>query len=469
LWRSNEEQQCQAATLTHAERALKLPDVSESGFVDVATRTAGSDSLGVPGLGKFAPGAGPTIDSDGTVLLVTEQGKVIALHADGTPYWNRDLSATKERFLTSPAVGADQSVYVVGRRSALVRDHVHNREYWTNFAVLHKFTKGGGDPQISAPFPEIPRPAAAPGEYGPWLLSAPAVWRSGTTEAVIVATVYPNIGGDEVHVVAFDANGQLIEDHKVSDVSSGDVTGSSIKDEWWDLMRTLFPWFEFQHGLLAEPFMAEVPEVTFLPRRAPFRPLVAVVDRFNSQLVGYAFCTGPYCDKPGFTEVFRNSFTDTRLQSSPTPLPDSHVAVGTKHGVVFGGVNNLPSLPPVANIGSIYARPTVAKGGRLILVTTDGFVVTLENGQAVQRLRIGWTVVRPAASRTHVFVAADDGLYTLDALAETQLLKFPWFEGGLQPPAIGPDGRVYAMAANDLFIFPPPFHVPIRIPTVPVS
>jgi hypothetical protein len=443
--------------------------VFENGFVDVATRTAGSHSLGVPGLGKFAPGAGPTIGSDGTVLLVTERGKVIALHADGTPYWNRDLSATGERFLTSAAVGADQSVYVVGRRSAVVRDHVHHREYGTNFAVLHKFTKAGGDPGISAPFPEVPRPGAAPGEYGPSFLSAPAIWRAGADEAVMVTAVYPNVGGNEVHVVAFDTSGQLIEDRKVSDVRSGDVTGSGITDQLLDLMSFLFPWAEFPHGLLEEPFVPELPQVTFLPRRAPFRPLVVVVDRFNSQLVGYAFCTGPYCDKPGFTEVFRNSFVDTTLQSSPTPLADSHVAVGTMAGVVFGGVKNLPSLPPVANIGWVYARPTVAKDGRLVVVTTDGSVVTLQNGQAVQRLRIAGAVVRPAASRTHVFVATPAGLYTLDALAETELLKFPLNKGGLQPPAIGPDGRVYAMAADDLFIFPPPFHVPIRNPNVSVS
>jgi len=439
----------------------------ENGFVDVATRTAGSHSLGVPGLGKFAPGAGPTIDSDGTVLLVTEQGKVIALHADGTPYWNRDLSATTEQFLTPPAVGADQSVYVVGKRSALVRDHVHNREYGTNFAVLHKFTKGGGDPQISAPFPQVPRPAAAPGEYGPRLLSAPTVWRSGVDEAVIVAAVYPNIGGDELHLVAFETNGKLIEDHKVSDYISGDVTGG-----WSNNFTDYLPFFDlvdFPHGAV-EKIYFPIPEVTFLPRRAPFRPLVAVVDRFNSQLVGYAFCTGAYCDKTGFTELFRNSFTHTTLQTSPTPLPDSHLAVGTTDGVVFGGVNNLPSVAPVANIGSIFARPTVAKDGRLVLVTSDGGVVTFENGQAVRRLTgLGDTYVRPAASRTHVFVATRTGLYTLDALAETQLLKFPWINGGLQPPAIGPDGRVYAMASNDLLIFPPPFHVPIRIPTVPVS
>ena len=38
----------------------------------------------------------------------------------------------------------------------------------------------------------------------------------------------------------------------------------------------------------------------------------------------------------------------------------------------------------------------------------------------------------------------------------SEVLNFPWTGGGALSPAIGPDGRVYAMALNTLFIFPPP-------------
>jgi len=63
--------------------------MSGAGFVDVLTQPAGAHSTSVPGLGTFY--ASPTIGSDGTVYLGTLEGKVIALHADGTPYWDREL------------------------------------------------------------------------------------------------------------------------------------------------------------------------------------------------------------------------------------------------------------------------------------------------------------------------------------------------------------------------------------------
>jgi hypothetical protein len=37
--------------------------------------------------------------------------------------------------------------------------------------------------------------------------------------------------------------------------------------------------------------------------------------------------------------------------------------------------------------------------------------------------------------------------------------RFDWVGGGKSPPAIGPDGRVYAVASDILFIFPPPLKV----------
>ena len=57
-----------------------------------STAPAGKGSVSVPGLGYFYPGAGPVIAPDGTVYLGTRQGKLIALHADGKPFWSRDIT-----------------------------------------------------------------------------------------------------------------------------------------------------------------------------------------------------------------------------------------------------------------------------------------------------------------------------------------------------------------------------------------
>jgi hypothetical protein len=72
-----------------------------------------------------------------------------------------------------------------------------------------------------------------------------------------------------------------------------------------------------------------------------------------------------------------------------------------------------------------------------------------------------------AASRTHVFVSTTDALITFDANAQNQVQRFDWVGGGTSPPAIGPDGRVYAIASDILFVFPPPLRVKRPLPRAP--
>src|SRR6185312_8470585 len=67
----------------------------------------------------------------------------------------------------------------------------------------------------------------------------------------------------------------------------------------------------------------------------------------------------------------------------------------------------------------------------------------------------GQSMASAAASRTHVFVSTTGAFATYDAKTMAEVGNFPWVGGGLSPPAIGPSGRVYAIASNILFIFPP--------------
>jgi outer membrane protein assembly factor BamB len=120
-------------------------DGANTGFVDVATARAGRGSVSVPALGKFAPGAGPAIAKDGTVYLGTYEGRVIALRADGSVFWRREITPGQS-IVASPALGADGSVYFVGVKTVLKRDHrdgkVITRPVFE--ATLHRFTSSGG-------------------------------------------------------------------------------------------------------------------------------------------------------------------------------------------------------------------------------------------------------------------------------------------------------------------------------------
>src|SRR6185503_12498275 len=95
-------------------------DAANRGFADVDTKPAAGGSVSVPGLGTFALGAGPVIAPDGTVYLGTQEGKLIALHADGKPFWSRDIDAD-EAIVASPAIGADGRVYVIGAKLKITK------------------------------------------------------------------------------------------------------------------------------------------------------------------------------------------------------------------------------------------------------------------------------------------------------------------------------------------------------------
>jgi hypothetical protein len=52
----------------------------------------------------------------------------------------------------------------------------------------------------------------------------------------------------------------------------------------------------------------------------------------------------------------------------------------------------------------------------------------------------------------------------LNASSLQTVARFPWQDGRRSSPAIGADGRVYAIAGDTLFVFsPPPLPCPLRV------
>ena len=237
------------------------------------------------------------------------------------------------------------------------------------------------------------------------------------------------------------------------------MTESGSWDALWDAILDFLPPVVFEHGvptvLNARP---PLPGVAIATHPQGGTPTVMLVDRYYRSTIPFTFCVGASCSPaPGFTErAPRTNHAPRVLWSSATILPDFHTVVGTDDGVVFGGPNAVP-MPPVAGLGPIYATPTVAADGRVVLVNAEGKVSGLQGGTVVSSVSLsGYTIARAAASRTHVFVSTTEALYTLDAGATASVFEFPWFGGGFWSPTIGPEGHVYAMASNILFVFPPP-------------
>jgi hypothetical protein len=270
---------------------------------------------------------------------------------------------------------------------------------------------------------------------------------------VIVPAVYPTVGGSDMHLVAFAPGGGIMADVTVAYWGGEDVTGGPVIPPG------------FTHGQIqSAPRYARA---AIAPHPQGGTPFIVIPNRYHREIVGYTFCVGPSCSPhPGFIERFRTDHAPHALLSSPTVVPtgaDNRLkfAVGTDKGVVFSG----PAPGTASNLvitgtgfgNWIYAAPTVTRNGRVILALGGQPVTLIRDHVAGPGVPIaGGTFVQAASSRTHLFAATTDAFYTLDAEGQTLLANYDWYDGGVNPPAIGPGGYVYGMAANILFVFPPP-------------
>lgn len=415
---------------------------ANNSFADVNTAPAGAGSLSVPGLGSFAPGAGPVIAPDGTVYLGTTEGRLIALRADGGELWAAQLPSP-QGIVSSPVIGSDGAIYVVGL-SLPVRDHREGSVVTVYQAWLHKFAPTG-ERVWESPFP-AQRNRALP-YYGPRLTGAPNVAMSNGEEYVMVPAVHRAFGRD-YYIVAFSARRGASVAFLVSYIPD-EITGTGFPWEppdWWP--------FDFIHGPegIAFPGLPPVAAVS----SGGTLPFIVVSDRVHDVVLL------TFEPVQGFVERFRLRDTNRAMLSAPSVLRGDHSALGTDTGeVVFAWPSPIP-VPPVSVLGGIsgriFASVTRAADAELaVVVSVYNGLALLRNHRFQRRVYLdGLTVVPAAASRTNVFVSTDNALFTFNSDVTSELRRFNWVGGGTSPPVIGPSGRVYAIASNILFIFPPP-------------
>jgi hypothetical protein len=415
---------------------------SNTGYADVDTAPAKKAPITVPNLGSFAPGAGPVVAPDGTVYLGNQQGKLIALHADGSPAWSRDISPA-HAITASPLVAPNGYVYVIGTTN--YTDHRVNPPAHVVKSMLNIFTPGGG--WVGPfPFPDHNGPGAA---YGP-----PNLWRFGGQDVVMATATYRNpvTGGYEIRLIAFGLGGQVVGDQKVTTVVQT-VSGSAE--------CPLGPFcFGFEHGVLS--LTAIPPGLGIFTFQGGGTPHIVVSDGLKD-LVGYTY------DGANFIERWRVHNNDYFLRSTPTVLPDGHTIIGVekivrKNGQEYGGGTgamlfagpNMNALPRVEGIGRVFTAPSVTGDGRAVLVNGDGSLAVLQGTQVVSKTQItSGSIASAAVSRKHVFVSTYDAFLSYDVNTLAEVARISWVGGGSSSPAIGPKGYVYAIAHDILFVFPP--------------
>jgi hypothetical protein len=435
-------------------------DPANSNSVDVRTAPAKQPVASVL-LRDIAPGAAPVVAPNGTLYIANERGKLMSFSPDGTPGWSRDLGGFQS-VATSPAIGTDGSVYVIG--SAKVRDHSTDPPTIKHVAELHRFTAGGGwlwHVPLTGPIEGM-------------IHSPPNIIRVGGSDVIVLATGQRE-GGFEAFLTAFSGEtGAVLAHQKASVFTAASVTGGP---DWPDALECIFslgrgcefstainPAIPIEQQLpknLTRPF----PAVAVFTQTDSGSPWVFISDRFHD-LVGYSF-TGS-----AFTELMRVHDNRRYLTSAPLVWPNGPVMIGfdgpdAGSGTMFvslwpgftGGEVNTPRIKAPL----FMAAPTGLGNSKFALAEFYGGVTFL-NGAAIQK-RIdlpGQSIAAAAASRTHVFVSTVTGLYTFNKATMEKAGEFAWAKGGTSQPVIGPQGHVYAIAQETLYVFPPS-----RIPDVP--
>jgi outer membrane protein assembly factor BamB len=434
-------------------------DGANLNFENVATSPAVSASRSVSGLGTIALGAGPVIAADGTVYLANKEGEVIALHADGTPYWRRTISS-RQVIVASPAIGADGTIYVIGTSHAT--DHRVDPPVLRHNSSLHRFTASGG--YLGAtPFPQHDLGGAA--------IAPPNIWRFQGKEMVVAPATYQRklISTYDVRLIGFDSSGSVVADQIVSSVVP-ELFGGDGQPAWANVVCGL----TLIGCLLGKEFerFGELPSAadgagifTFAGGGTPF---VVISDGVHD-VAGYTFSGG------AFVESFRVHDTGRFMRSAPATLPDGHTVIGVERvetnnngapvgsgegGAVFTGPN-FNKVAPVGGTSALYATPTRLADGRVLLLGYSGDLTVLRNNAVADRLSMpGRSMVSPAASQSHVFISMSGAFITLDANSLAEVARVDWPAGGTSQPAIGPKGHVYAVDGNVLHIFAPGRQLP---------
>jgi hypothetical protein len=414
-------------------------------------------------LGSIAPGANPVVGPDGTVYIGNVQGELRAFHADGTPYWTRQINSTHGGFFAAPVVGADGSIYIVS--SLHYTDHRGGVTNERNDSFLHKFLPGGAWVFVT-PFPE--HSSADPSVANRGATTAPPnIWRFNGTEAIMVPVVYKTAAAVDLRVIAFSTSGAVLADHLVprsSPVTTGgsDFLGECIRKSWWSII-----------GPIVCTISAPLQEYTgtfhsdgsYVPLDGIGWPLPGVAIRSDPQGgAPFVMVTNGIHDKfaytfspqTGFSQVARSSHLRRRFTTPPVVLPNGDTLTGTHDGYLTRTSPSFGQSNAISGLGTLTAAPTRLSDGGLVVVSREG-TMTVQRGHRTQRQLAGESIASAAASCNHIFVSTTNSFETLDRKTLAQVASIGWVGGGLHSPIIGPSGHVYAIASNNLYVFPPPW------------
>ena len=391
-------------------------DSMNAGYANVTTAPATGTPTLIGSHGPFAPGAGFAIASNGYFFVGNDSGGVFGFSADGSTKPFVAQLEDGESIAGAPLIGPNDDIYVVAVKGRGTRQPESS---------LSRFTIGG-TPRERQLFPEH---GGSRGE----VMGAPVVFRTGNGANALIAAVvsYPNqvSAGYETRLVTF-------------------VNGNPFIDQRVDV---LVPETGEAADVVATNQLKPRGGVAIFTPGSGNQPYFLVSDGFQS-LSGFRFTNN------GLVEDFHLR-DDSRFHSivgTPMLTVDGYYYVGTTKGLMIGHPGNQLPLFTKKEMKTNAPAAALRKPGRVAV--GGGHPVDLYYGTQPGSSwhHGGETHTAIAASYTHFYVSYTDALLTFDNQNVQPSGRFDWSGGGQNPPAIGPQGHVYAIANNAIYVFPPP-------------
>ena len=387
---------------------------ANTGFAMVDTAPAYWPSAQQP-LGFMAPGANPVVGPDGTLYVGNLQGQLRAFHADGTPYWTRQINSLHGGIFAAPAVGADGSIYVVS--TIHYRDHRGGVTNDRNDSFLHKFLPGGAW-VFATPFPEEFSDSLATANRGA-TTAPPNIWRWNGTEAIVVPVAYKRSVNPadprltDLRLVAFSTAGTVLASQLVTRAEypattsvCGDLLCKII--QMFDECINFDGGWPFGCGFFASPYVPlavagfPLPGVAIRPDPQGGAPLVMVTDGRRDK-VAYAFSP-----QAGFSQVARSQHFRRQFTTPPMVRPNGETLTGTRDGYLTVTAPNFAQYVIATDLGTLTAAPTRLANGGLVVVSREG-IMTVIRGYLLsgsipteRRIhRVGCRVLQSRVRRQH--------------------------------------------------------------------